>query len=241
MARKRMTRRELVEKDEITTKLQEVVSFLIRNRNLVLAGVGVVLAVVVIAVGWSVYASNREAASQTELSRVIAIFGDVEGYASDADRFQAAVVEAELVSAAYPSLSAGRIAQYYVALSQGGLGNTTESVRILNELVESGYSTIAEVARFALAESYTSTGELESAIAAYQGLVESGGYSQGAVLYELGRLHEAISKPDEARGFYESVIGEYPDSPFRAEADRALERLGSEESPADSTASEASP
>ena len=81
------------------------------------------------------------------------------------------------------------------------------------------------VARYALAESYKSNEEFENAITVYQELVDSDGYSQGAVLYELGRLHEIISKPDEARDYYQSLVGEYPDSPFRVDADRGLKRL----------------
>jgi TolA-binding protein len=93
------------------------------------------------------------------------------------------------------------------------------------------------VARYALAESYKTHGEVETAIAVYQELESSGGYSQGAVLYELGRLHEEISKPDEARSYYQRIVGEFPDSPFRDDVDRALKRLGTDDAASEETES----
>ena len=237
MARKRLSRKELVQKDEITTTLETMTAFLLEHGKLLATGAGVVVAVVLVFVAWSVYAANREASSQSALAKVIAAFADTEGFDSDQQRFETALAQGQVVRDDYPNLRAGQIAEYYMALSHEGLGNTTESVRILRGLIETGDETIQQVARYALAESYKTHGELETAIAVFQELVDTAGYSQGAVLYELGRLHEAISKPEEARSYYRSIVGEYPDSPFRPDADRALERLGTEETPSEETES----
>jgi tetratricopeptide (TPR) repeat protein len=226
VARKRMTRKELVQKDEITSTLEHTTEFVVEQRKPILVVVSIVVALVIVLVGFNVYSANRRAASQSALSEVIDIFTDIDGYDSEEERFEAALSEAQTVQANYSNLAAGQIAEYYVALSNQGLGNTTEAVRILQALVENGDDTINQVARFALAESYRTHGELETAITVYQELEDSGGYSRVAVLYELGRLHEEISKPDEARSYYQKIVGEHPDSGFRADADRALKRLG---------------
>ncbi len=231
MARKRLSRKELVQKDEITTTLEATTAFLLEHSKPIATSVGIAVALVAVFVAWSIYSANREANSQSALSEVIATFTDTEGFDSDERRFETALAEAQVVRDDYSDLRAGQIAEYYMALSQEGLGNTTESVRILQGLIENGGETIQQVARYALAESYKNHGELETAIAVLQELVDTSGYSQGAVFYELGRLHEAIAKPEEARSYYESIVGEYPDSPFRPDADRALERLGTEETP----------
>ena len=44
--------------------------------------------------------------------------------------------------------------------------------------------------------------------------------------YELGSLHEANNQLDQAKDYYQKVVSEFPDSPFRQEADEALRRLG---------------
>ena len=226
MARKRMTRKELVQKDEITSTLEHTTAFVLKQRKPILAVASIVVALVIILVALNVYSANRRAASQSALSKVIDIFTDTVGYDSDQERFEAALAEAHGVRDTYENLPAGQIAEYYIALSNGGLGNTTEAVRILKSLVETGDDTIQQVARYALAESYKTHGEVETAITVYQELEDIGGYSQVAVLYELGRLHEEISKTDEARSYYQKIVGEYPNSAFRADADRALKRLG---------------
>ena len=237
MARKKLSRKELVQKDEITTTLETATAFLLEHSKPIATIVGIVVAVVLVFVAWNVYAANRETNSQSALSEVIATFTDTEGFASDEQRFETALAEGQVVRDDYPNRRAGQIAEYYMALSHEGLGNTAESVRILQGLIETGDETIQQVARYALAESYKTHGELESAIAVFQELVDTAGYSQGAVLYELGRLHEATSKPEEARSYYQSIVGEYPDSPFRPDADRALERLRTEETPTQETES----
>ena len=224
MARKKLTRRELVQKDEITSTLEQVTTFAVENRKPLLTIVAVVVVVIAVLVGWNVIAANREADAQSALSEVIRVYTDTT-LAEGEERFQATLTEAQRVQDEYPNQTAAQIAQYYAALSHKGLGNSAEAVRLLRELIDSGDETIRQVARYALAESYKSNEEFENAITVYRELVDSDGYSKGAVLYELGRLHETISKPDEARDYYQSLVGEYPDSPFRVDADRALKRL----------------
>ena len=237
MARKRMTRKELVQKDEITSTLENTAAFVLENKKPILLVTSILVALVIILVGFNIYSDNRRTASQSALSEVIDAFTDTEGYDSDRERFEAALAEAQIVRDSYRNLPAGQIAEYYIALSNEGLGNTTEAVRILQSLVETGDDTIQQVARYALAESYKTHGEVETAISVYQELEDSGGYSQVAVLYELGRLHEEISKPAEARSYYQRIVGEYPNSAFRADADRALKRLGPDDAASDETES----
>ena len=224
MARKKLTRRELVQKDEITSTLEQVTTFAVENRKPLLTIVAVIVVAATVLVGWNIFAANREANAQSALSEVIRLYTDTT-LAEGEERFQATLTEAQRVQAEYPNQTAAQIAQYYAALSHKGLGNSSEAVRLLRELIDSGDETIRQVARYALAESYKSNEEFENAITVYRELVDSDGYSKGAVLYELGRLHETISKPDEARDYYQSLVGEYPDSPFRVDADRALKRL----------------
>ena len=224
MARKKLTRRELVQKDEITSTLEQVTTFAVENRKPLLTIGAVIVVAATVLVGWNIFAANREANAQSALSEVIRLYTDTT-LAEGKERFQATLTEAQRVQAEYPNQTAAQIAQYYAALSHKGLGNSSEAVRLLRELIDSGDETIRQVARYALAESYKSNEEFENAITVYRELVDSDGYSKGAVLYELGRLHETISKPDEARDYYQSLVGEYPDSPFRVDADRALKRL----------------
>ena len=66
----------------------------------------------------------------------------------------------------------------------------------------------------------------QKAIDTYKRLYDSGGYSKAAVAYELASVYEANKQPDQAKDFYQKVVSEFPDSPFRTNADEALKRLG---------------
>jgi tetratricopeptide (TPR) repeat protein len=108
------------------------------------------------------------------------------------------------------------------------LGNTAEADAILKALIDENDPTIRDQARFALAESFKDRGDLEAAIAEYQLLAETGDYSRSAILFELARLHEAVSMPEEAVEYYETLTVEYPTSPYRQDADRSIRRIRAE-------------
>ena len=231
MARKKLTRKELVQKDEITSVLESVTTYVMEHGKPIAIGVSAAVAGIAIIVVLNVAAANREAAAQSALAEVIRVYATVTEDTSDEARFQATLAEAARVESDYPDQPATQIARYFAGLSHQGLENSDQAIAIFAGLAESGDEMISQVARVALAESYKSQGDLEHAIEVYQALADTGGYSQSAVLYELGRLHEATSMPEEALGFYQTLVGEYPDSPFREDADRALRRL----TPADSS------
>ena len=229
MGRKRLSRKELVQKDEITTTLETITAFLLQHRKRIGTSVGVVVAGVVIFVAWNVYAANLEANSQNELSEVIAIYTDTDRFDSNKVRFEAVLAEAQELRDNYPNLPVSQIAEYYMALSYEGLDNSDESLRILRNLIDSGDEAVKDVARFALGEFYKTHGDFEAAVIVFKELIDTEGYTQGAVLFELGSLHESLSKFEEARSYYQSIVSEYPDSPFRSAAERASERLLTDE------------
>lgn len=226
MVRKRLSRKELTEKDEITSSLEHATTFVFENRKPFLAGLGVVVAVAILIVGWSVYSTRVEVSGQVALSGVIQAYNNVATQTDDA-RFNATIAVAQIVQQDHAGTQAAAIALYYEALAQDGLGNTAESDPMLQGLIDTGDERIRDVARFALAESYKKRDDLEAAIGEFEVLADSPDYSRGAVLYELGRLLEVAERPDDAQGYYEALVAEYPDSPFRADADRALRRLRS--------------
>ena len=230
MARKRLSRKELVQKDEITTTLETTTAFLLEHKRLMFMLVGAIVLCLLLLVGWNVYAANREATSQDALSKAIATFNDVDQFDSDEKRFETALAEAQAVREQYPSLPVAKIAEYYIALNHEALGNPTASMRILQSIVDEGEGTTQQVARYALAESYKTRGDLERAIEILKELLEAGGYATGAVLFELGSLHEALSETEEASNYFQLLVGDYPDSPFLQDAEGALERLKANES-----------
>jgi predicted negative regulator of RcsB-dependent stress response len=224
--RTKMTRHQLKEQDEITTSLQTFTELVVARKREVTIGL-IVVAVLVIAIfGWRYYSSRRNASAQTQLSQAINTFNDTANIKSDKERFEKAMAEAQKTHDQYRSLTAGSIALYYVALSQEGLGDTAKAVQNLQEVASHGDASIRAVAQFALGSIYKKRGETQKAIDTYKPLYDSGGYSKAAVAYELATLYEVNKQPDQAKDYYQKLVSEFPDSPFRQNADDALKRMG---------------
>lgn len=226
MARSKMSRHELKEQDEITTSLQRVTELAYARKKEVLAGVAIIAVLVLAVIGWNLYSSNRNAIAQSQLSVAINTFNDTANIKSDKDRYQKAMVEAQKTLDSYRSLPAGVIAQYYIGLCQEGLGDTAKAVQTLQEVIQRGDASIKGVAQFALGGIHKKHGETAKAIEVYKQLYDSGGYSKAAVAFELAKLHEANKQVDQAKDYYQKLVSEFPDSPFRQDADAALKRLG---------------
>jgi len=223
--RTKMTRHQLKEQDEITTSLQTFTELLVARKKEAAIGVSVVAALVILFFGWSYYSSSRNAKAQTELSQAIGTYGDAT-IKSEKERYQKTLAAAQKTYDDYGSTSIGKVALYYVALSQEGLGDTAKAEQNLQEVIQRGDAGTKGVAQFALAEIYKKHGDNQKAIDTFKPLFDSGGYSKSAVAYELATAYEANKQIDQAKEFYQKVVADFPDSLFRQKADEALKRLG---------------
>ena len=224
MARTKMTRHQLKEQDEITTSLQRVTDFAFNRRRELIIGGATLLVVVLAVIGWSLYSSSRNTKAQIQLSQAIRVYDDTTK--PDKERYEATIVEAQKTIDQYGSLSVGPIAQYYIGLSHEGLGDTAKAVENLQATVDRGDATIKGVAQFALAGIHKRHGDSPKAVAVYKELYDSGIYSKAAVAFELATLYEATEQPSQAVDYYQKLVAEFPESPFRQYADDALKRLG---------------
>ena len=226
MARTKMTRHQLKERDEITTSLQKFTELVYARQKEVITGVAIVVVLVIAIIGWNVYSSNRNANAQSQLAAAINIFNDTANIKSDKERYAKALAEAQKTYDNYRSLPVGVIAEYFIAMSQEGLGDTAKAVQTLQEVIQRGDASIKGVAQFALGGIYKKHGETAKAIELYKQLFDGGGYSKAAIAFELAGLYEASNQADQAKEYYQKVVSEFPESPFRQGADDALKRLG---------------
>lgn len=223
--RKRLSRKELVQQDQITSGLEEAVEWIMDHPRPFLWGIATVVVVVVLATGWTLYARSRNESAQVALGNVIRVYHDTASYESDLARFQATLNAAQGVEDTYGGMQAGRIASYYSALAHEGLGEDDEAVGILETLASSTDPTIRPLAAFALGQELRKQGNLERAMEVYQNLLDSGEYSPDVLLFELAGISEEAGRREEAENYYESLMSDYPDSVLQPEAEKALKRL----------------
>jgi len=222
-----MTRKELTEKDDITSALEKFVAFGIRNSRNILNVAGVVLVVILAFTGWRLYSASVESAAQEALGDVLVAFNTV-SVGDQTARLENTIAVAEAMASEHAGTQSALVARYYAAIAHNELGNTAEGDALLTALIDENDPTIRDQARFALAESYKERGDLEAAIGEFQVLAEEGDYSRSAVLFELARLYEAVSMPEEAVEYYEMLTVEFPTSPYRQDADRSIRRIRAE-------------
>jgi tetratricopeptide (TPR) repeat protein len=219
-----MTRHQLKEQDEITTSLHKTTEFLVAHQKQFITGAAVLVAVFLVVFGYSYYRSSRNAAAGEQLSVAVTAFNDTTK--PEKERYERTIGEAQKTYDSYRSLPVGQIAKYYIGLSQEGLGDTPKAIESLQEVVQNADADIKAVAQFALAGIHAKHGETQKAIDVYKQLFDSGGYSKAAVGYELAVQYEANKQLDQAKEYYQKVVTDFPDSPFRQSADEALKRLG---------------
>src|SRR5207253_11340577 len=93
-------------------------------------------------------------------------------------------------------------------------------------VTDNGEATEKTVTKVAVGCYHKKHGDHQKPNDGYKRLYDTGGYSKAAVAYELTLIYEANNQPDQAKDYYQKVVTEYPDSPFRTNADDALKRMG---------------
>jgi predicted negative regulator of RcsB-dependent stress response len=220
-----LTRHELKAQDEITTTLQSFSESAVEKKKEILIGVAAVVLLVLAFFGWRFYSSSRNAAAQQQLGATIAAFNDT-SIATDKERYEKTIAEAQKTVDSYESTPAGAIARYYIAISQDGLGDAANAEKNLQDVISRGETGIQPVAEFALAGHYKRRQEHQKAIDILKSLEESGAYSRSAVAYELAVNYEVSGQRDQMQTYYSKIITDYPDSTFREAAEVALKRMG---------------
>lgn len=224
MATERLSRRELKHTDEITSTLESFVDKVIARKREVVAGLVGLLVLAGGVIGWRAYASSQESTAQARLGTVIAAFNDPT-VTDEKQRLTKTITEANNVISEYRGTDVGRFAQYYLGLSQAGLGDHATAEKTLSDLVGSSTGEIKAVAQVALGGVHRSKGDEAKAIEAYKQVLDSGAYPKSVILFELGKMSEK-SNPTAAKEFYQRIITEHNDSVYRTDADQAIRKLG---------------
>jgi predicted negative regulator of RcsB-dependent stress response len=147
------------------------------NRKTVVVGALVILSFfLMLNFASSYYSSQRNAAAQARLSQVITTFTNTANGRIGKEGYEQTIAQAKKIKDEYGSSPAGRLAQYYIALSEENLGQTANAIRDLQELIHGNDATMKALAQFALGSLYKNHGENEKALQVYKELDESGAY-----------------------------------------------------------------
>ena len=149
-------------------------------------------------------------------------------YSSIEDKFEAALPLLHAAADAYPSLPAGIVARYQAAALLVTLGRTDEAVAQFEQVAELDTDGVyGSMARLGRAEALLSNGDYEQAIALLQLETTSADVDVpvDAVLMRLGIAYQLANQDAEAVTTYMRLLGEFPASVYRFDAQTELDSL----------------
>jgi TolA-binding protein len=150
------------------------------------------------------------------------------GFPTEQARDEAALARYMALADEYPSTDAGLEARYHAAATLTVLGRYGEAEQRYQEVIaKAGTSVYGQMAKLGIADTEVASGKFDNAIATYRGLVTSstGDLPVDGILMQLAHAYEAAGKTGDARQAFKRIVDEFPQSPYAADAKRAMEGL----------------
>lgn len=142
-------------------------------------------------------------------------------------RATAARKQFQAVADNYPSTRTGKMARYFVGLTDAELGDNATAEQNLQKAAGSSDAELASLGKFALASVYDAEKKDAQAVDLYRQLVDKPTLTVSKVTaqFELARFYESHQKPDEAKKVYEQIEKENPASEAASLAGRRSSEL----------------
>jgi outer membrane protein assembly factor BamD (BamD/ComL family) len=150
------------------------------------------------------------------------------GFPTEQARNEAALARFVALANEYPSTDAGLEALYHAAATLTALGRYGESVQRYQEVIaKAGTSVYGQMAKLGIADTEVASGKYDQAIATYRELATSsvGNLPVDGVLMQLAYAYQAAGKTSDARQAFKRILDEFPQSPYAADAKRAMGEL----------------
>jgi hypothetical protein len=175
------------------------------------AGIALVV-ILAAAIGGAVYYQHRSNEAAVALGAALEIYNSplrqpgepADGtFTSSAERAKVANSQFVDVANRYGSLEPGKIARYFVGLSDIDLGKTADAESNLKQVSSSYHSDLASLAKVALANLYVQTGKTTDAIALYKELIAkpTNTVPASAAQLQLAEIYEKTD-PQQAKQIY---------------------------------------
>lgn len=214
-------------------------------RKPIIAAAVALVAIVLIAVGYTAWRSQTSGKAGTMLADAMAVEdaqvaqAPVPGsttpppaqpgaFATEKARNEAALTKFMAVANEFPSTQAGIVARYHAASLLVSLGRASEARQRYQEVVDrAGNSVYGQMAKLGVADADVAAGKFDQAIAVYKELSSGKDASLpvDGILMQLGRAYSAAGKQADARQTFKRVVDEFPQSPYSAEAKKALDSI----------------
>jgi tetratricopeptide (TPR) repeat protein len=208
-----------LKQDHFVTTTSNGLAWANENRKSVIVTSSLLLAIIVLAVLAGVVYNHRSEAAETGFGEAMQVFESplavagqppmpgVKTYASAAERAQAANKLFLTVANSYGMTKDGKNARYFAGLTEMEAGQTQTAESTLKQVSGSWDSSLAALAKFALADLYRQTGRDSQAIELYNQLTAHPTSTVPAATAQisLAELYTAEGKTEQARTIYATL------------------------------------
>ena len=218
MAKKRITRKELLKKpDEFLTLSNKIIEFISTHpRQLKYLGVGVAIIIVVYISGYF-YLSHINEKGQEAYNRAYYTLTEVKSSEVAPDTLRKSCELFENVIDKYGMSKTARLAISQIAYVRFQNKKFDEAIALYRKFLEkvSGDTQYESLANMALATCYEAKGDFQAAIERSNAIlkVPDNPFKETALL-NLARLYRLDNNPEKAEEFLKEFVQEYQNSPF---------------------------
>lgn len=229
--------------DPILNTAMQGMSWIERNRNLMVGAIALVIVGSLGGWAYSAYSSSQQVKASQLLSPAIwdyevftrdsETFKQIEEsdvvpmpekvFADEAERWQAIYDGAGKALAENSSGPVAQSARLTQAAAAMHLDKADEAVKLYSAYLEG--KTLDSAVPFAymgLANAYAATGEVQKAIESFDKLGEQGESYMGMATYQKAQLLDSSGKAKEAKELYQEILESDPETPHRGAIERRL-------------------
>jgi TolA-binding protein len=237
---KRTERHRLKENEVASTVARAKETYERYHTSIMAAGIAVVVVIVAVAV-YVTWRSQTDSRSREMLADAMTVAQSkvapapvpgaapapkpAGGFPTAQARDEAALAGFMALANEYPSTDAGIEALYHAAATLTALGRYGEAVQRYQEVIaKAGTSVYGQMAKLGIADTEVASGKFDHAIATYRELATSttGDLPVDGILMQLAYAYQAAGKTSDARQSFKRIVDEFPQSPYAADAKRAM-------------------
>ena len=224
-----------MKKDQFVSLVDRGAHWMGQNWRQAAIGLGGAVALAVVYWGVAALVAGRSDAAAAALSRALDTYGAPVGstapadakikFATDTERLDAADTAFKAVTSKYWLTAQARYAKLYVARIAADRGDSEAAVRLLGEIASKRSSNaIVRLATLDLIRLRVAKGEGQQLVADLEAMISGKDprLPRDVAMFELARMWEKEGKPTEAVKLYRKLIEDFPESPYRTDAQQRL-------------------
>jgi hypothetical protein len=227
--------RKQIKNDQFVTLVDRWAHWMGQNWKQAATGLGGAIAIAFVYWGVSALLAGRSSAAADALSRAIDTYAAPVGsaapanaklkFGTDTERLDAAEKAFKAVSSSYWLTTQARYAKLYLAHIAADRGDTAGAVRLLGELASKKTANpLVRLATLDLIRLRVAKGEGQQLIGDLEAMISGKDprLPRDVAMFEMARMWEKEGKPEEAAKLFRKLIEDFPESPYRADAQQRL-------------------